>query len=86
MALEERTSNIRALSRLAALVGAILGLFGVFLLYVYVWVAFSDMPTRIQWWAVISIVLSMIFILGYVVAADTIRSLEREQRRKLTEK
>jgi hypothetical protein len=35
---------------------------------------------------VLSIVLAIIFVLGYIIAADMVRSMEREARRKLSEK
>jgi hypothetical protein len=56
------------------------------LLFWYVWEACPDMPTRIGYWAVISIVLCVIFLLGYAVASDMVRSEERERRRRLPEK
>jgi hypothetical protein len=56
------------------------------MLYFYVWETFATWSERLQWWAVISIVLAMMFVLGYVIVADMVRSMEREQRRKLTEK
>jgi hypothetical protein len=83
MATEEtRVSMLRRTSSVTALVGGSFGLIGVVLLFWYVWEAFPDMPTRIGWWAVISIVLCVIFLLGYAVASDMVRSEERELKRK----
>jgi nitrogen fixation/metabolism regulation signal transduction histidine kinase len=86
MVSEDRLNNLRQFSRLAAGAGAVFALIGVLLLYFYVWETFSTWSERLQWWAVISIVLAIIFVLGYVIAADMVRSMEREARRKLSEK
>ena len=86
MVSEDRLNNMRQFSRLAAGAGAVFALLGVLMLYFYVWESFSIWSERLQWWAVISIVLSIMFILGYVIAADMVRSMEREEKRKLTEK
>jgi drug/metabolite transporter (DMT)-like permease len=83
---EGRVSMLRSASRAVAAVGGIFGTFGVLLLYWYVWEAFPDMPARIGWWAVLSIVLCVIFLLAYAIASDTVRSEERDQKRKLSEK
>jgi len=86
MVSEDRLNNMRQFSRLAAGAGAVFALLGVLMLYFYVWESFSIWSERLQWWAVISIVLSIMFILGYVIAADMVRSMEREEKRRLTEK
>jgi predicted lysophospholipase L1 biosynthesis ABC-type transport system permease subunit len=83
---EERISTLRMMTRIAGAVGGLFGFLGVILLFWYVWEAFPDMPTRIGWWAVISIVLCVIFLLGYAMASDTVRSEEREGKRKAIEK
>ena len=82
MASENRTGNIRTVSHVAAMVGIAFGLLSVALLFVYVWVAFDDMRSRLLWWAVLSIVASLIFIMGYAVAVEVLKGREREQRRK----
>ncbi len=86
MVSEDRLNNMRQFSRLAAGAGAVFALIGVLMLYFYVWETFSLWSERLQWWAVLSIVLAIMFILGYVIAADMVRSMEREERRKLSEK
>jgi len=86
MVSEDRLNNMRQLSKLAAGAGAVFALLGVLMLYFYVWETFVSMSERLQWWAVISLVLGIIFILGYVIAADMVRAMEREERRKLSEK
>ncbi len=86
MVSEDRLNNMRQFSRLAAGAGAVFALLGVLMLYFYVWETFAIWSERLQWWAVISIVLSIMFILGYVIAADMVRSMEREEKRRLTEK
>jgi len=86
MVSEDRLNNMRQFSRLAAGAGAVFALIGVLMLYFYVWESFVTWSERLQWWAVISIVLSIMFILGYVIAADMVRSMEREEKRRLTEK
>jgi drug/metabolite transporter (DMT)-like permease len=83
---EARMSMLRRTSAAAGVVGGVFGMVGVLLLFWYVWEAFADMPTRIGYWAVISIVLCVVFLLGYAVAQDTVRSAEREQKRKAAEK
>ena len=83
---EERISTLRMMTHIAGAVGGLFGFLGVILLFWYVWEAFPDMPTRIGWWAVISIVLCVIFLLGYAMASDTVRSEERERKRKSMEK
>ena len=67
---ESRLLMLRRASSATALVGGAFGLLGVVLLFWYVWEAFGDMPARIGWWAAISIVLCVIFLLGYAVASD----------------
>jgi hypothetical protein len=86
MVSEDRLNNMRQFSKLAAGAGAVFALLGVLMLYFYVWETFALWSERLQWWAVISIVLAIMFILGYVIAADMVRSMEREERRRLTEK
>jgi hypothetical protein len=86
MVSEDRLNNLRQFSKLAAGAGAVFAMIGVLMLYFYVWETFATWSERLQWWAVISIVLAMMFVLGYVIVADMIRSMEREERRKLTEK
>ena len=86
MVSEDRLNSMRQLSKLAAGAGAVFALLGVLMLYFYVWETFANWSERLQWWAVISLVLATIFILGYVIAADMVRSMEREGRRKLSEK
>jgi len=83
---EARISTLRMMTGIAGAVGGLFGFLGVILLFWYVWEAFPDMPTRIGWWAVISIVLCVIFLLGYAMASDTVRSEERERKRKSMEK
>ena len=83
---EARISTLRTMARLAGMVGGTFGLLGVILLFWYVWEAFPDMPTRIGWWAVISIVLCVLFLLSYAIASDSVRSEERELKRKAAEK
>jgi len=86
MVSEDRLNNMRQLSKLAAGAGAVFALLGVLMLYFYVWETFAKWAERLQWWAVISIVLAIIFLLGYVIAADMVRSMEREDKRRLSEK
>jgi hypothetical protein len=86
MVSEDRLNNMRQFSKLAAGAGSVFALLGVLMLYFYVWEMFTTWAERLQWWAVISLVLAIIFILGYVIAADIVRSMEREERRKLSEK
>jgi hypothetical protein len=86
MVSEDRLNNLRQFSKLAAGTGAIFALLGVLMLYFYVWETFSTWSERLQWWAVISIVLSIMFVLGYVIVADMVRSMEREEKRKLMDK
>ena len=86
MVSEERLNNLRLFSKLVAGAGAVFALLGVLLLYFYVWETFDNWSERLQWWAVISLVLATVFILGYVIAADMVRSIEREDKRKLTQK
>lgn len=83
---EARVSMLRTGAKAVAVIGGLFGLFGVFLLYWYVWEAFADMPGRIGWWAVISIVLCVLFLLAYAIASDMVRSEERELKRKASEK
>jgi len=83
---EARISMLRRTSSTAAVIGGSFGFIGVLLLFWYVWAAFPDMPTRIGWWAVISIVLCVLFLVGYAIASDIVRSEEREQKRKANEK
>jgi hypothetical protein len=83
---EARISTLRMMTKLAGMVGGIFGFLGVILLFWYVWEAFPDMPTRIGWWAVISIVLCVLFLLGYAIASDSVRSEERDLKRKAAEK
>jgi drug/metabolite transporter (DMT)-like permease len=83
---EARISTLRMMTKLAGMVGGIFGFLGVILLFWYVWEAFPDMPTRIGWWAVISIVLCVLFLLGYAIASDSVRGEERELKRKAAEK
>jgi len=83
---DTRMSMLRRTSAAAGMIGGVFGMAGVLMLFWYVWEAFPDMPTRIGYWAVISIVLCVIFLLGYAVASDTVRSEEREQKRKASEK
>ncbi len=80
---EGKASKLRTGSRITAMVAALFGIMGVMLLYAYVAAEFADMPTRILWWAVISIVLCVLFLLAYAMVSDAIQSLEREARRKL---
>lgn len=86
MVSEDRLNNMRQFSKLAAGAGAVFALLGVLMLYFYVWETYHGWSERLQWWAVISLVLAIVFILGYVIAADMVRSMEREGRRKLSEK
>ena len=86
MVSEDRLNNMRQFSKLAAFTGAVFALLGVLMLYFYVWETFEHWSDRLQWWSVISIVLATIFILGYVITADIVRSMEREERRRLSEK
>jgi hypothetical protein len=86
MVSEDRLNNMRQFSKLAAGAGAVFAMIGVLMLYFYVWETFANWSERLQWWAVISLVLAIVFVLGYVIAADMVRSMEREERRKLTEK
>jgi hypothetical protein len=83
---EARISMLRRTSTVAAGIGGLFGLAGVLLLFWYVWEAFPDMPTRIGWWAVISIVLCVLFLLGWAIASDSVRSVERDLKRKASEK
>ncbi len=82
MASENRSGNIRTVSRVAAMVGIAFGLLAVALLFSFVWVAFDDMRSRLLWWAVLSIVASLIFIIGYAVASEMVKGREREQRHR----
>ena len=82
MASENRTGNIRTVSQIAAMVGIAFGLLAVALLFFYVWVAFEDMRSRLLWWAVLSILASLIFIMGYAVASEMVKGREREQRHR----
>lgn len=86
MVSEERLVSTRQFSNFSAWAGATFAMLGVLMLYFYVWESFGSWSERLQWWAVISIVLSIIFILGYIIAADMVRNMEREQRRKLSER
>ncbi len=86
MVSEDRLNNLRQFSKLAAGTGAIFALLGVLMLYFYVWETFRTWSERLQWWSVISIVLSIMFVLGYVIVADMVRSMEREEKRKLMDK
>ena len=83
---EGKASKLRTGSKITAMVAALFGVVGILLLYAYVAAEFSDMPTRILWWAVISIVLCVLFLLAYAMVSDAIQSLERESHRKLFEK
>ena len=83
---ESRVAALRRASTATAIVGGGFGLLGVALLYWYVYEAFGDMPTRIGWWAAISIVICVIFLLGYAIASDMVRGEERELHRKSSEK
>jgi len=77
---DSRISTMRSASKIAASVGAVFGIIGILLLYYYVYTAFEDAPTRIGWWATISIVLAVLFCLAYFMVSDTVRSMERAQR------
>jgi len=81
MALDEvRMSTMKMLSRMAAFMGGGFGLLGIFLMYYYVYMAFSDPAAQIGWWATISIVLCIMFLLAYFMVADSVRAMERTQR------
>lgn len=83
---EARVSILRTGAKAVAVIGGLFGFLGVLLLYWYVWEAFAEMPGRIGWWAVISIVLCVLFLLAYAIASDMVRTEERESRRKAQEK
>ncbi|MEM4728582.1 MAG: hypothetical protein QXH42_02315 [Thermoplasmata archaeon] len=64
-------------------IGVLFGLVGIGLLYYYIYAAFPDAPTRIGWWATISIGLCIIFFIVYFILKDTLQSMELERRRKI---
>jgi hypothetical protein len=89
MAVEEdfRVDRMRMFSRFIGAVGALFGLLGILLLYGYVYVAFPLWsPEQLGWWAGISILLGIFFIIGYFIASDQVRTMERESKRKITGK
>lgn len=59
---------------------------GICLLYLYAYVAAPDEPTRIGWWAAITIVLAVLFGIVYLMISEYSKSLEvsveREMRKK----
>jgi len=73
-------------ARAAAAMGALFGLLGIAMLYYYIREAFPETTTRLIWWAVLSIVLSVLFLLAYFIANDSVRSMEREARRRIDSK
>ena len=75
--------TVSEVSKLSIQLSGIFAVVGIGLMYLYVGMSDAADTTKVLWASTLSLAVAFIFLVIWTISRDTIRSFEREQKRKM---
>lgn len=71
------------MSKLSIQLSGVFAVVGIGLMYLYIGISDAADTTKVLWASTLSLAVAFIFLVIWTISRDTIRSFEREQKRKM---
>jgi len=75
--------TVSEVSKLSIQLSGVFAVIGIGLMYLYVGISDAADTTKVLWASTLSLAVAFIFLVIWTISRDTIRSYEREQKRKM---
>jgi len=75
--------TVSEVSKLSIQLSGVFAVVGIGLMYLYIGISDAADTTKVLWASTLSLAVAFIFLVIWTISRDTIRSYEREQKRKM---
>ena len=75
--------TVSEVSKLSIQLSGVFAVVGIGLMYLYIGISNAADTTKVLWASTLSLAVAFIFLVIWTISRDTIRSYEREQKRKM---